>query len=83
MKIYDIFSKYKEELLPLDRIAEIVTTSLEQGIKDTTYDVVLDEPVELGYNDRMCSEELLSEDKKVAYIMNGKELVAIVGYRND
>ena len=53
-----------------------------QGINDSEFDVKLDEPADLSENDRMCRDELFSENKKVVYIMRGSELIAVVGYKD-
>lgn len=83
MKVYDVFSKLSERDMPLVRIEEIVIASLMQGIKDPQYTVITDEPDGLTELDRMLKAELLSENKKVAYVMYGTELIAAVGYRED
>ena len=36
----------------------------------------------LSENDRMCRDELFSENKKVVYIMRGSELIAVVVYKD-
>ena len=53
-----------------------------QGINDSEFDVKSDEPADLSENDRMCRDELFSENKKVVYIMRGSELIAVVGYKD-
>ena len=83
MKIFDIFSKLKEKELPVAKIEEIITANLVQGINDSEFDVKFDEPVDLSENDRMCRDELFSENKKVVYIMRGAELIAVVGYKDN
>ena len=54
-----------------------------QGINDSKFDVKLDDPADLSENDRMCRDELFSENKKVVYIMRGAELIAVVGYKDN
>ncbi len=81
MKIYDVFSKLAERDMPLVRIEEIVIASLMQGIKDPQYAVITDEPDGLTELDRMLINELLSENRKVAYVMCGTELIAVIGYK--
>lgn len=83
MKIFDVFSKLKEKDLPVAKIEEIVIANLAQGINDSEFDVKLDEPADLSENDRMCRDELFSENKKVVYIMRGAELIAVVGYKDN
>ena len=68
MKIFDIFSKLKEKDLPVAKIEEIVIANLVHGINDSEFDVKLDDPADLSENDRMCRDELFSENKKVVYI---------------
>ncbi len=82
MKIFDIFSKLKEKELPVGKIEEIVTANLVQGINDSEFDVKSEEPADLSENDRICRDELFSENKKVVYIMRGSELIAVVGYKD-
>ena len=82
MKIFDIFSKLKEKELPVAKIEEIITANLVQGINDSEFDVKSEEPADLSENDRMCRDELFSENKKVVYIMRGAELIAFVGYKD-
>ena len=81
MKIFDIFSKLKEKDLPVAKIEEIVIANLVQGINDSEFDVKLDDPADLSENDRMCRDELLSANKKVAYVMCDAELIAVIGYK--
>lgn len=83
MRILDIFSRLKERDLPIVKIEEIVTECLVQGINDSEFDVKSEEPADLSENDRMCTDELLSENKKIVYIMRGSELIAIVGYKDN
>ena len=83
MKIFDIFSKLKEKDLPVAKIEEIVTANLAQGINDSEFDVKSEEPADLSENDRMCRDELFSENKKVVYIMRGAEMIAVVGYKDN
>ena len=82
MKIFDIFSKLKEKELPVGKIEKVVTANLVQGINDSEFDVKSEEPADLSENDRMCRDELFSENKKVVYIMRGSELIAVVGYKD-
>lgn len=82
MKIFDIFSKLKEKELPVGKIEAIVTANLVQEINDSEFDVKSEEPADLSENDRMCRDELFSENKKVVYIMRGSELIAVVGYKD-
>ena len=82
MKIFDIFCKLKEKERPVAKIEEIVTANLVQGINDSEFDVKSEEPADLSENDRMCRDELFSENKKVVYIMRGIELIAVVGYKD-
>lgn len=83
MKIFDIFSKLKEKELPVGKIEAIVIANLVHGINDSEFDVKLDDPADLSENDRMCRDELFSENKKVVYIMRGAELIAVVGYKDN
>ena len=54
-----------------------------QGINDAEFDVKSEEPADLSENDRMCRDELFSENKKVVYIMRGAEMMAVVGYKDN
>ena len=83
MRIFDVFSRLKEKELPLAKIEEIVTAHLVQGINDLEFDVKSEAPADLSENDRMCRDELHSENKKVVYVMRGAELIAVVGYKDN
>ena len=76
------FPKLNEKELPVAKIEEIITANLVQGINDSEFDVKSEEPADLSENDRMCRDELFSENKKVVYIMRGAELIAVVGYKD-
>ena len=78
-----IFSKLREKELPVGKIEEIVIANLVQGINDAEFDVKSEEPADLSENDRMCRDELFSENKKVVYIMRGAEMMAVVGYKDN
>lgn len=81
MVILDVFSRLPAKEVCIEQIEEIFLKSCE-GIINDKYTVVHEVPENAGNNIIECQNELISEGKKVAYILQEGVIVALVGYRS-
>ena len=80
-KIEDIFSMLREEELPLRKIEEFFLDDYEGKVIPKGYAVIRDTfPANLGENQVLCARELMSEGKKVAFLLLDGEYVSTIGY---
>lgn len=77
----DVFSWLSEKEIGIEEIENIFLKSYE-GIADNTYVIVYEIPENTETDMIDCKNELLSEGKKVAYMMRAGVLVAVIGYRD-
>ena len=83
-KVKDIFSMLKEEKLPLRKIEKIFLDDCEGKVIPEGYAVIRDTlPATLDENQALCARELVSEGKKVAFILLNGEYVSTIGYCED
>lgn len=81
MRIFDIFSRLPAKELSIEQIEEIFLKACD-GIVNDKFLVVYEMPENADSNIIECRNELLSEGKQVAYIMQEDMIVAQVGYKN-
>ena len=80
-KVKDIFSMLKEEKLPLRKIEKVFLDDYEGKAIPKGYAVIRDTfPANLGENQVLCARELMSEGKKVAFLLLDGEYVSTIGY---
>lgn len=81
MTVLDAFSWLSEKEIAIEEIENIFLKSYK-GIADNAYEIVYEIPENTGTDMIDCKNELLSEGKKVAYMMRAGEPVAVMGYRD-
>lgn len=81
MTVLDVFSWLSEKEIGIEEIENIFLKSYE-GIADNTYEIVYEIPENTETDMIDCKNELLSEGKKVAYMMRAGVPVAVIGYRD-
>lgn len=80
MEVLDIFSWLSEKQITLERLEQIFK-DYKFGIYNSEYTVVTEKPDDISENVLNCRNELIEEGKKVAYILKGKDVIAVIGYR--
>lgn len=81
MTVLDVFSWLSEKEIGIEEIENIFLKSYK-GIADNTYKIVHEIPEKTGTDMIDCKNELLSEEKEVAYMMRAGVPVAVIGYRD-
>ena len=81
MQILDVFSWLPQKEIDIDELKTIFLKSLE-GIKDDDYEVVFEIHDNVEVNIIEAANELMSDEKLVAYIKREDTVVAIVGYKH-
>lgn len=81
MKILDIISWLPQKEIDIDKLETIFLKSIE-GIKDEDYDVVFEIWDNTEVDIIEAANELMSDEKLVAYIKREDTVIAIVGYKN-
>ena len=81
MRILDVFSWLPQKEIDIDELKTIFLKSL-QGIKDDDYEVVFEIHDNVEVNIIEAANELMSDEKLVAYIKREDTVVAIVGYKH-
>lgn len=79
MQILDIFSWLPKKEIDIDELKTIFLKSFE-GIKDDVYEVVYEISDNAGVNVIEATNELMNEQKLVAYIKREDMVVALIGY---
>lgn len=80
MEVLDIFSWLAEKQITLERLEQIFK-DYKFGIYNSEYTAVTEKPDDISENALNCRNELIEEGKKVAYILKGKDVIAVIGYR--
>lgn len=79
--IKDIFSCLKESELPLCMIEKLFLDDYSGKQIPEGYTIIRESmPVKLDENQKSCVKELISEGKKVAFLMMDGRIVAVIGY---
>lgn len=81
MQILDVFSWLPQKEIDIDELKTIFLKSLE-GIKDDDYEVFFEILDNVEVNIIEAANELMSDEKLVAYIKREDTVVAIVGYKH-
>lgn len=81
MTVLDVFSWLSEKEIGIEEIENIFLKSYER-IADNTYEIVYEIPENTETDMIDCKNELLSEGKKVAYMMRAGVPIAVIGYRD-
>lgn len=81
MRVLDVFSMLPAKELSIEQIEDIFLKSCE-GVIDATYTVVHELPDNAESNIMECTNDLLKEGKRVAYLMQNGLVVSVVGYKN-
>ncbi len=81
MTVLDVFSWLSEKEIDIEGIENIFLKSYK-GVADNTYEIVHEIPENIGTDMFDCKNELLSEGKKVVYMMRAGVPVAVIGYRD-
>ena len=81
MQILDVFSWLPQKEIDIDELKTIFLKSLE-GIKDDDYEVLFEILDNVEVNIIEAANELMSDEKLVAYIKREDTVVAIVGYKH-
>ena len=81
MQILDVFSWLPQKEIDIDELKTIFLKSL-QGIKDDDYEVLFEILDNVEVNIIEAANELMSDEKLVAYIKREDTVVAIVGYKH-
>ena len=81
MRVLDIFSNLPAKELSIEQMEDIFLKSCD-GIINNTYKVVHELPDNADGNTVELKNELLQEEKQVAYILRQSMIVSVVGYRN-
>ena len=81
MRILDVFSWLPQKEIDIDELKTIFLKSL-QGIKDDDYEVLFEILDNVEVNIIEAANELMSDEKLVAYIKREDTVVAIVGYKH-
>ena len=80
-KVKDIFSMLKEEELPIRKIERIFLDDCEGKAIPEGYAVIRDAfPTKLDESQALCARDLVSEGKKVAFLLFDGEYVSTIGY---
>ena len=80
MIILDVFSKLPEKQISLEQLQEIFI-KLVSGESVSDYSVCFEIPDSATENDISCRKELLSEGRKVAFIIKETTVIATIGYK--
>lgn len=83
MTILDIFSWLPAKEISLEEIEKIVMALYEVRTSKDGYALELDLPKDADENVIGVTEDLVSEDKKVCYLMRDRKVIAAIGYRDD
>ena len=81
MRVLDVFSMLPAKELSIEQIEDIFLKSCE-GVIDDIYIVVHELPDNAESNIMECTNDLLKEGKRVAYLMQNDLVVSVVGYKN-
>lgn len=82
MRVLDVFSMLSAKELSIEQIEDIFKKSFD-GVINETYTVVHELPDNVESNIIECTNELLKEEKRVAYLMQNDLVVSVVGYKNN
>ena len=80
MRIFDVISWLPKKEIDIDELKAIFMKSLE-GIKDNDYEVVFEIFDNVEVNIIEAANELMSDEKSVAYIKREDIVVALVSYK--
>ena len=81
MKILDVISWLPEKELSIGKIEEIVTSLNNGEHREDGYLLEMNLPKDFGNNVINASEELISEGRKVCYLLKDCSVIAVVGYK--
>ena len=79
MKILDIFSWIPETEITLEEIMAIFE-NYKNGITSNEYMVTEDLPADTSQNIIIGKEQLITEGKRVAFIIKDSKILALIGY---
>lgn len=80
MEVLDIFSWLPEKQITLEQLEQIFK-DYKSGIYNSEYTVITEKPDDISENILNSINELIEEGKKVAYILKGEDIIAVIGYR--
>lgn len=81
MKILDVISWLPEKELSIGKIEEIVTSLNNGEHREDGYLLEMNLPKDFSNNVINASEELISEGRKVCYLLKDCGVIAVVGYK--
>lgn len=81
MRVLDVFSMLPVKELSIEQIEDIFKKSFD-GVINDIYAVIHELPDNAESNIIECTNDLLKEGKRVAYLMQNDLVVSVVGYKN-
>ena len=81
MRVLDVFSMLPVKELSIEQIEDIFKKSFD-GVINDIYAVLHELPDNAESNIIECTNDLLKEGKRVAYLMQNDLVVSVVGYKN-
>lgn len=80
MKVLDIFSWIPVKDISLEQIEQIFM-DYKSGSYHGEYVVLSEPPINISEQVLTCKNELLKEDKSIAYILKEENVIAVIGYK--
>ena len=80
MKILDIFSWVPEMEITLEELTAIIE-NYKKGISSMEYKITEELPANAPQNITRGKEQLITEGKRVAFIIKDSKILALIGYK--
>lgn len=81
MDILDIFSWLPEKELGLEVIKRLALKLKDEKVNENGFSLALELPSDANENITDVTDELISEGKKVCYLLRQGIIIAVIGYK--